>query len=262
MLAPSRMPLRYHLWNLRWGAPSGRLIRAAISRERRATRWAAPLVGCFAYQGNNTTRAFEYPWAFEALSLTPGMRVLEIGGGLSGFQFVIDQSGCEIVNVDPGEEFHTSGWPLTVETVSRLNRLFGTHVELKRCLLDEAGLPAASFDRVVSISVFEHVPEVALENIFREVRRILRPGGILVLTIDLFLNVEPFAAASSNEYGHNVSVKWLVETSGLELIHGRQDELYGYQDFRPQEIVKRRDEFLIGKYPAMVQTLVLRKSTF
>jgi hypothetical protein len=30
------------------------------------------------------------------------MRVLEIGGGLSGFQFVIDQSGCEIVNVETG----------------------------------------------------------------------------------------------------------------------------------------------------------------
>ena len=259
MLARARLPLRYQLWNLKWGAPSGRLIRGFISRERRATRWAAPLVGCFAYQGNNTTRAFEYPWAFEALSLAPGMRVLEIGGGLSGFQFVIDQSGCEIVNVDPGEEFHTSGWPLTVETVSRLNRLFDTRVELKRCLLDEAGLPAESFDRVVSISVFEHVPEPALETIFREVRRVLRPGGTLVLTIDLFLNVQPFASAFSNEYGHNVSVKWLVEASGLELIHGRQEELCGYPDFRPEDIDKRRAEFLIGKYPAMVQTLVLRK---
>jgi SAM-dependent methyltransferase len=259
MLARAKLPLRYELWNLKWGAPSGRLIRAMISRERRATRWAAPLVGCFAYQGNNSTRAFEYPWAFEALRLTPGMRVLEIGGGLSGFQFVIAQNGCEIINVDPGEEFHTSGWPLTVETVSRINRLFGTRVELKRCRLEEAVLPAASFDRVVSISVFEHIPEPALEIIFREVRRILRPGGILVLTVDLFLNVHPFAAAVSNEYGHNVSVKWLVERSGMELIHGRQEELFGYQEFRPEDIDKRRSEFLIGKYPAMVQTLVLRK---
>ena len=255
------MPWRYHLWNLRWGAPSGRLIRAAISREQRASRWAARLVGCFAFQGNNTTRAFEYPWAFEALHVTPGLRVLEIGGGLSGFQFVLDKSGCKVVNVDPGQEFHTSGWPLTVETVSRINRVLGTRVELKRCLLAEADLPSASFDRVVSISVFEHVPEPALESIFREVRRVLRPGGILVLTIDLFLNVVPFTAASANEYGHNVSVKWLVDASGLEMIHGSPEELYGYPQFRRDDIDKYRKRFLVGRYPAMVQTVVLRKSS-
>jgi hypothetical protein len=45
----------------------------------------------------------------------------------------------------------------------------------------------------------------------------------------------------------------------MELIHGRQEELFGYQEFRPEDIDKRRSEFLIGKYPAMVQTLVLRK---
>src|SRR6476661_568193 len=116
MLARSKWPLRYHLFNWRWGAPSGRMVRKFVPREQRATRWGATLVGCFAFQGNNTTRAFEYPWAFEALNVRPGLRVLEIGGSLSGFQFVLDRCGCEVVDVDPGDEFHASGWAVIPQT--------------------------------------------------------------------------------------------------------------------------------------------------
>src|SRR5262249_20686124 len=160
------------------------------------------LVGCFAFQGNNTTRAFEYPWAFYALEPKPGLRVLEIGGSLSGFQFALDRSGCEVVNVDPGDEFHASGWPVTTETMRRLNQVLGTNVTLKNCLLEQAGFPDASFDRVVSVSVFEHIPEPELAKILADVRRVLKPGGALVLTVDLFLDVEPFTKETKNVYGH------------------------------------------------------------
>jgi hypothetical protein len=63
--------------------------------------WRARLVGCFAFQGNNTTRAFEYPWIFETVSPSPGMKLLEIGGSLSGLQFALNLAGCDVVNVDP-----------------------------------------------------------------------------------------------------------------------------------------------------------------
>jgi SAM-dependent methyltransferase len=259
VLAPSTFPLRYHLWNLKWGAPRGRLLRGLIDRERRATRWAAPLVGCFAFQGNNTTRAFEYPWVFEALGPARGLGILEIGGSLSGFQFVLDRAGATVINVDPGDEFHASGWPVTPETMRRLNAVLGTNVVLKNSTLEAAAFPDASFDRVVSISVFEHIPEPVLAGLLHEVRRVLKPGGLLVMTVDLFLDVEPFTKASQNVYGHNVSVKWIVEQSGLELVHGTRSELFGYPEFDPAAIMRRRPDLLVGKYPAMVQTVSLRK---
>lgn len=40
------------------------------------------------------------------------------------------------------------------------------------------GLPAASFDYLISSNVFEHVPPEVLRGILRESRRILRPGGV------------------------------------------------------------------------------------
>jgi SAM-dependent methyltransferase len=259
MLAPANWPLRYHLWNLKWGAPRGRVLRGFLEREKRATPWGARLVGPFAYQTNNTTRAFEYPWAFEALDVARGQRILEIGGGLSGFQFVLDYAGAEVINVDPGDEFHTRGWPVTPETMARLNRVLGTKVVLKNCYLEDAKFPDASFDRIVSISVFEHIDEPVLAGILSEVRRILKPGGLVVMTVDLFLDVKPFADKETNIYGHNVSVKWIVETSGLKRIHGNPAELFGYPEFDAGVISRRRSEYLIGKYPGMVQTIVLRK---
>ena len=259
MLAPAHLPLRYRLFNLKWGAPNGRIVRAFLSREQRATPLGAKLVGCFAFQGNNTTRRFEYPWAFEALQLKRGLRILEVGGSLSGFQFAIDRAGCDIDNVDPGSDFFASGWKVTPETMEMLNSLLGTDVLLRNLYLEDAKYPDASFDRVVSISVFEHIPEPALASILAEVRRILRPGGLCVLTVDLFVNVAPFAEPFSNEYGHNVSVKWMVETSGLELVHGVKSELFGYPEFDWRAIKANETRYLKGKYPSMIQTIVLRK---
>jgi len=148
---------------------------------------------------------------------------------------------------------------VTPATVARLNRLFGTNVTLLNQYLEDAKFPDDSFDRVVSVSVFEHIPENLLAGILAEVRRVLKPGGLLVLTVDLFLDVEPFTRATSNVYGHNVSVRWLVETSGLERVHGRPDELFGYPEFNAERISNNRSRYLVGKYPAMVQTIVLRK---
>lgn len=264
MLARRSWSTRYAEWNKRWGAPFGRptraLVQKLVPRRFRSHRWCIPLSGYFAFQPNNDTRAVEYPWAFEALQVQPGMTVLDIGGSLAGLQFVLDKVGCTVTNVDPGEEARGVGWPVRPETFDKLNRAFGTHVTLKNCFLEEARLPSESFDRVVSISVLEHIPEADLTTLLAEVRRLLKPGGRFVATLDLFLDVHPFVDKERNAYGHNVSARWLVETSGLELVHGEPSELYGYDRFEPERILKRGEEFFIGLYyPVMAQTLVLRK---
>jgi hypothetical protein len=103
MLAPSVIPDRYQKWNIRYGDPHGRKLPLLGVRQlfmfEEQIRFAQ---GPFSVQPNNSTRAFEYPWAFEMGNLRLGTRVLEVGGGLSGFQFVLAQCGCLVVNVDPG----------------------------------------------------------------------------------------------------------------------------------------------------------------
>jgi 2-polyprenyl-3-methyl-5-hydroxy-6-metoxy-1,4-benzoquinol methylase len=260
MIARKAWAEKYAEWNRQWGSPAGLPTRKFVPRQLKLTPIGARLVGPFSFQPNNDTRGLEYPWAFEALGPRKGMRVLDVGGSLAGLQFVLDRGGCEVVNVDPGEESRGRGWPVSEETFRRLNHAFGTRVTLKKCFLQDAGLAAESFDRVVSISVLEHVPENDIESILLEARRLLKPGGLMVLTLDLFLNVKPFAEAVSNEYGHNVSARWMMEKSGMELVHGTRAELNGFDEFDVEAICANQELYVSTKYPVMAQTMVLRKS--
>src|SRR5690349_5810000 len=122
MIARRQLPVEFAAWNREQGAPFGRstfLPRRLV--EALPERGRAHLQGPFSFQSNNTTRAFEYPWALAAAGVKSGQRVLEIGGGLSGFQFALDRLGSHVVNVDPGLEAAGRGWPCNPHHMAKLN---------------------------------------------------------------------------------------------------------------------------------------------
>jgi SAM-dependent methyltransferase len=187
------------------------------------------------------------------------MRVVEIGGGLSGFQFVVASLGCDVLNVDPGMEAHGRGWPVDADAIDSVNRAFGTRVRLHPGVLSDAPIADGSCDVVYGISVVEHIPPGEIVGTLREAYRILRPGGHLVLTVDLFLNLRPFCSRTSNEFGTNVSVCELVESADFELVFGDRRELLGYPEFDPDRVLSILDELFVGVYPSLAQCLVLRR---
>lgn len=260
MIGRRQLPAEHEAWNRKWGAPYGRVWRHVLRRQE--WRFRLPrLVGPFGFQPDNAaTRRFEYPWAFHAVPPRPGMRALEIGGSLAGLQFVLAKTGLRVVNVDPGEQA-VMGWPVNADSIGRLNRAFGTDVELRNAFLEQAGLPAESFDLVYSISTIEHIPPEALPSLMAEANRLLVPGGHFVLTVDLFLDLEPFSYRAENVAGRNIDIRWLVEAAGLELVQGDRSELFGYPDFDPKRILGNLFEYQYGVYyPAVAQALVLRKA--
>lgn len=259
MIGRRELPAHYQAWNRRWGAPYGRPVRHLIPSQKLRS-WLPNVVGPFGFQPDNSiTRRFEYPWAHHAVPLRPGMRVVEIGGSLAGLQFVLASEGIKVVNVDPGERA-ANGWPVGHDSISRLNRAFGTDVELRNCYIEEAGLEDCSVDVVYSISTIEHIPLDLIRSILTEIYRVLVPGGRCVLTVDLFLDLEPFSYATENITGRNVDVRWLVETSGLELQQGDRSELYGYPEFDPKRIMGNLFLYEYGHYyPSLAQAVVLGK---
>lgn len=260
MIAPRAIPVEYLRWNKRYGAPYGRrYIAARLVSRLVSSGLATKIKGPFSIQPNNTTRHFEYPWAFEAANLQPGHRVLEIGGGLSGFQFVLEKYGCKVVNVDPGLESSGIGWPCTSESIGRLNRLFGTSVELRNTTMAQASLMPDSFDRVFAISVLEHLSDEDISSSVQVAAQALKPGGIFVITVDLFLDLAPFTSRTYNQYGRNVNIKWIVNQTSLVMEQGNPAQLNGFSEFDSEEIESRLEEYFVGEYPALVQCLVLRK---
>jgi SAM-dependent methyltransferase len=136
---------------------------------------------------HNWSRIWEYPFVYHNIEKWRRSRpatsmpvVVDLGSGVTFFPYVIAQLGTKVVctDVDPvcGVDF---------DRASRVISAMPGSVEFK--LSDGGKLPFESqeADLVYCISVIEHVTH--FEAMIREVRRILKPGGVFILTIDLDL---------------------------------------------------------------------------
>ncbi len=261
MLAPATLPEKFLTWNRAQGAPFGfqhprrQLFRLFYSDEA----WQK-IRGPFAIQGNSTTRTYEYPWAYFTAALDSPKKVVEIGGSLSGFQFVLSREGHEVVNVDPGMEAAGIGWPSDERSIRKLNSWFNTNVTLKNTTISKAGLADNYYDLFFAISVLEHLPEADLREVMEHAYRCLKPGGRFIITLDLFLNLEPFSRRISNEWGKNQNGRWMVEISRMKLVGGDRSQLFGFPEFSVEAILADLEKYYIGTYPVLAQCIVLEKS--
>ena len=274
MIGRKELPAAFAEWNEKWGAPFGYLGNRDFRDGREPDGSlrladndpASPEVGPFGFQPNSSTRIYEYPWAFFAAELEPGMRALDIGGGISGLQFVLARQGCAVTNVDPTAraDYSTGSDPrfagLSPERHALLNRIFGTDVRLIAERIQDADLEPGSFDRVFCLSVLEHVEPDEARQMLASAAGLLRPGGRVLVTVDLFLDLRPFGVLTRNGWGINIDIGVLVKGSGLTLVYGDPRELLGMEEFDVERVVRLLPELLISaSYPVLAQTLVLEK---
>jgi ubiquinone/menaquinone biosynthesis C-methylase UbiE len=261
MLAPKDIPNSFAAWNQKWGAPFGRrnwLDNRVSNKLPVGVR--GRLRGPFSLEANNTTRRFEYPWAFHAVRVQPGDRIIEIGGGLSGFQFVLAKTGCDVTNVDPGGKGSGALLPLEQKSIASLNYWFGTNVTFIKQRIENVRIEAESHDAIYSISVIEHLAQEEIESVIDSVFRILKQGGYFVITVDLFLNLFPFTSRIKNEWGQNVDLRWMTRLLPFKLVQGQAHELFGFPEFNPEYILRNLENYMIGSgYPSLAQCLVLQK---
>jgi SAM-dependent methyltransferase len=132
------------------------------------------------------SRIWEYPYVYHHLARllsqanTAPLRAVDVGSGVTFFPFSLARLGYHVTctDIDPICERDLP------QAVSRVPHQPGT-IDFK--LSDGSTLPFADgeIDVVYCISVLEHVPEFT--RLVREIRRILRPGGLFVLTVDIDL---------------------------------------------------------------------------
>ena len=109
--------------------------------------------------------------------------VVDFGSGVTFLPFVIGRRGFEVVCVDQD--------PLYEQDIQRAAMRLqpaGDHVRFSLSRGNSLPLPDHSVNVVYSVSVLEHIPEHAA--IVAEFARVLIPGGVLLLTIDI--NLEPY----------------------------------------------------------------------
>lgn len=128
------------------------------------------------------SRQSEFPWVLKHGDFTKDQRVLEVGGGHTVLKFALARR----VKLLLGTEFE--GWYMP-EVQKTVDQLGYNNIVLVRADARDLPWPDAWFDRVVCVSTLEHIPE-GREQALGEMIRVLRPGGVLLLTADVFLQGE------------------------------------------------------------------------
>jgi SAM-dependent methyltransferase len=108
--------------------------------------------------------------------LRPGARILEAGCGMGRWVIHLNRLGHEVVGIDYSES--------AIRSIGEYDKA------LRIDLGDVMELPYDddSFDAYLSFGVIEHVDENR-DRILKEAHRILRPGGVIIVSVPLLNNV-------------------------------------------------------------------------
>ena len=126
-------------------------------------------------------RLTEYQLVLDQLGPLDGHRVLDIGSPKLATLVVARNARCELHSTDIRDYFIPSTAHF-LERAGHGHRL-GRDLHLETQDARQLTYADASFDRVFSISVIEHIPEDGDAQAMREIARVLRPGGVVALTV-------------------------------------------------------------------------------
>jgi ubiquinone/menaquinone biosynthesis C-methylase UbiE len=110
-----------------------------------------------------------------AAGVQPGHRVLDVGCGTGYFAWLLAQAvGLEgqVVGIDPS--------PAMISYASRQSRP-ASNAQFRVGTAEALEFPPEHFDVVVSSLVMHHLPEDLQAAALQEMRRVLRPGGTLLV---------------------------------------------------------------------------------
>jgi len=99
--------------------------------------------------------------------------IIEMGGGGGAFFEHVKHLARTYVNVEPGQ---------LPASEALLRRMKDDRYMCVRCSAEEVPLPDETADVIVSIASLDHVPDY--RRALAEARRLLRPGGVFVLTLN------------------------------------------------------------------------------
>jgi ubiquinone/menaquinone biosynthesis C-methylase UbiE len=161
------------------------------------------------------SRKFEYPWILLNGDFHLGDKVLDAGGGGSSpLSSILGAAGCTVTNID-----------LEIPT----NQKRDYRITYVKGDLNNLNIENETFDKVLCCSVLEHCANPI--KIIKELRRVLKPTGKLILTFDV---------ASYSRYNHTIDLDWAKDI--LASCTNRIDEASNWLSLlhKPTDILTQR----------------------
>jgi SAM-dependent methyltransferase len=108
------------------------------------------------------------------MNLQPGLHLLDVGSGIGGpARYFASEHACKVTGIDLTEEF--------IQVAKSLTQLvkLDPSVDFRQASALALPFPPATFDRAYMIHVGMNIADKLA--IFREVRRVLKPGGLFAI---------------------------------------------------------------------------------
>jgi 2-polyprenyl-3-methyl-5-hydroxy-6-metoxy-1,4-benzoquinol methylase len=130
------------------------------------------------YSRNRVRRWMEYEhragFVIGLVEPRPGRMILDIGCDWGFACMTIAGTGARAWGVDIDRS--------SIEFGRRLAAANGISVDLQYANARALPFPDASFDAIVAIETIEHVPVAERAQVFREISRVLKPGGVAAIS--------------------------------------------------------------------------------
>jgi len=182
----------------------------------------------------------------EMLDIKPGMRVLDLGCGVgSAARYIARNTGATVLGVDRDAEMIARARSASRGDIER-------RIQYEIMEVTRTGLPDHQFDRIVvqSVACFNDKPAL-----FREVARLLKPGGLLGLNEVTWLQpptekIEQVMCATICETFHGalLAEDWMRALSDAGLVDLRHEK-HPFNAATPYQIL--REEGLLNTVKVM-----------
>ncbi|MDP3042480.1 MAG: class I SAM-dependent methyltransferase [Candidatus Omnitrophota bacterium] len=170
-------------------------------------------------QESEKRKLWENSWVAAHSGVKAGHKVLDIGGASTAFVFYLASLGCSVKVVD--NDWSCCGMIYNTKYVAR--KMNWDIEAFDRDVSRPIPFPDNSFDRVFSICMVEHLTSGVRRRMMREVGRVLKPGGIVGLTIDYDPDRKVLIADKGLRFGYRQKLfDEIINPSGLSL-YGNDD---------------------------------------
>jgi ubiquinone/menaquinone biosynthesis C-methylase UbiE len=152
------------------------IMQAMFKQFRRPTGWMAGLAGL----GMNRGHEKVWRWGLEHIAIQPDAVILDVGCGGGGAVKILARAASrgKVYGVDYAED--------VLPTARRINKALVRQgrVEIKQGSVSDLPFPDDTFDLATAFETTMFWP--SLVNDLREVRRVLKPGGVLLISNEAY----------------------------------------------------------------------------
>ena len=169
--------------------------------------------GAYLHASKQWEYLFALSWLRAAMPDRPRLRILDAGGGRGALPLYFAARGHDVEVIDR-DYLWDHGGDLDIER-RYMRACADKGLRIRHGGIHNLPVADASFDVVTCISVVEHVQGKAV--VLRELLRVLRPGGLLVLTFDIAADPKPFEDGMRVEIFSPVRLRDCLKIVGLDV---------------------------------------------